>query len=118
MYHNVTQIPWYGEHVARDRFDYEALDEEDPFEVDRQRTHLFKHEGLDLSDISEVWTDNPIFYPGRDDGPADWLVVGEVTGDTVLVPLAPGSAPNKARPIGVYKITGGNLDKSYKEDSR
>jgi hypothetical protein len=118
MYHNVTQTAWYGEQVDRERFDCEALDDEDPFEIDPLRAHLFKHEGLDLCDISEVWTDNPIFYPGREDGPADWLMVGEVTGDTVLVPLAAGSTPNKAKPIGVYKITGGNLDKVYKEDSK
>lgn len=103
--------------MERDRFDVEALDEDDPFEVDDQRMHLFKHEGMDISDISEVWTDNPIFYPGRVDGPADWLMVGEVTGDIVLVPLAPGTDPSKARPIGAYKITGGDLDKRYKEDS-
>lgn len=57
--------------MARTRFDVEALDPEDPFEIDRQLTHLYKHEGMDVSDIYEVWTDNPLFYPGREDGPAD-----------------------------------------------
>jgi hypothetical protein len=47
--------------VGRKRFDIELLDETDPFEVDRQLVHLFKHEGMDLSDVSEVWMDNPAF---------------------------------------------------------
>jgi hypothetical protein len=103
--------------VARTRFDVEALDELDPFELDDQIVHLNKHEGMDVLDIYEVWTDNPLFYPGREDGPADWLMVGEVTGAILLVPLMPGSLPNKARPIGVYQA-GGNLDRQYRQDSR
>jgi hypothetical protein len=105
--------------VPRQRFDYELLDEEDPFEIDRQRVHLFKHVMMDPSDVSEVWTDNPLFYPANEEGDAHWLMVGEVTGDVVMVPLAPGSTPYKARPIGVYKVeTGGTLDRAYKRDTR
>ncbi|HEX5288295.1 MAG TPA: hypothetical protein VFX25_05460 [Streptosporangiaceae bacterium] len=105
--------------MARSKFDYEDLDEVDPFEIDSQLTHLFKHEGMDPGAIYEVWTDNPVFYPGNDEGEADWLMVGEVTGDTVLVPLAAGSQPNKTRPIGVYTVKrGGRLDTQYRADTR
>ncbi|HEX3959788.1 MAG TPA: hypothetical protein VHZ03_24670 [Trebonia sp.] len=37
--------------MPRSRFDYEALDDEDPFEVDSQLSHLFKHDGMDIVDI-------------------------------------------------------------------
>lgn len=102
---------------TRTRLDVEALDEIDPFEVDNQLIHLYKHQGMDIVDAYEVWEDNPLFYPGRDGGPADWLMVGEVTGAILLVPLMPGSCTTKARPIGVYRA-GGNLDRQYRQDSR
>jgi hypothetical protein len=44
MYH-VDQNP------APARFDYELLDDEDPFEVDEQLAHLFKHATLGLENI-------------------------------------------------------------------
>lgn len=103
--------------MTRNRFDIEALDELDPFEIDNQLIHLYKHRGMDLCDVLEVWTDNPLFYPGKEEGPADWLMVGQVPGDILLVPLMPGSRPGKARPIGVY-IAGASLDRKYREDSR
>ena len=102
--------------VARTRFDVEALDETDPFEVDDQLIHLYKHQGMDLCDVYEVWMDNPLFYPGREDKSADWLMVGQVPGDILLVPLAAGRTVNKARPIGVYPCRG-QLDRQYREDS-
>lgn len=37
------------------RFDPDLLDDEDPFEVDHQRAHLFKHAHLGLADVYEVW---------------------------------------------------------------
>ena len=116
---SAAMVAWsYDACVDRKRFDIGLLDEEDPFEVDRQRIHLFKHEEMDLCDVSEVWMDDPAFYPAKEDGAADWLMVGQVPGDILMVPLAPGSTPNKARPIGVYKVTGGLLDKRYREDTR
>ena len=39
-----------------DRLDVDALDEVWPFEVGSQAAHLFKHPGLVLDDVSEVWT--------------------------------------------------------------
>jgi hypothetical protein len=41
--------------MARSRFDTADLDEIDPFEVDHQRFHLFKHEGMDVQMVYEVW---------------------------------------------------------------
>lgn len=106
----------YYERVERSRFDVEGLDETDPFEVDSQLIHLYKHQGMDVCDVYEIWTDNPVFYPASEGGPADWLMVGQVPGDILLVPLAPGESPNKTRPIGVYRA-GRELDKQYREDS-
>ena len=102
--------------MTRGLFDIEALDEVDPFEIDDQLIHLYKHKGMDICDIYEVWTDNPLFYPGSETGPADWLMVGQVPGDILLVPLMPGSSPNKAKPIGVYQA-GRALDLQYRKDS-
>ena len=58
--------------VTRTRFDVEALDEADPFEVDDQLIHLYKHQGMDLCDVYEVWMDNrfsiPVTRTGRQTG--------------------------------------------------
>ena len=32
-------------------FDLDQLDDNDPFEIDRQAAHLFKHAGLGIDDI-------------------------------------------------------------------
>lgn len=98
-------------------FDYELLDETDPFEIDRQRVHLYKHPGLGIMDAYEVWDDNPLFYRALKP-PAHWLLTGEVPGgDVVTVPLCPGRTPAKCRPIGVY-FAPGWLDRLYREDTR
>jgi hypothetical protein len=100
-----------------ERFDYELLDDEDPFEVDSQLAHLFKHERLGLDDVYDVWDDDPRFYPARY-APAHWLLTGLVPGNDVLtVPLCPGKVPAKARPIGVYPAPGW-LDIQYRGDTR
>lgn len=56
-----------------DRFDVDDLDEDWPFEIDRQASHLFKHPGLSLDDIGDVWASEPLFYPAKP--PAHWLMV-------------------------------------------
>jgi hypothetical protein len=68
-------------------FDLELLDDADPFEVDSQAAHLFKHPHLGLADVRDVWANSPIFYPAKP--PADWLMVAEVHGRVLVVPLAP-----------------------------
>ncbi|HZT66947.1 MAG TPA: hypothetical protein VFA11_14255 [Acidimicrobiales bacterium] len=55
-------------------FDIDVLDDDDPFEVDDQVAHLFKHAVLGLDDVYEVWQSNPLFYPAKP--PAHWLMVG------------------------------------------
>jgi hypothetical protein len=105
-------------HVAEAlvRFDYELLDEEDPFEVDAQLAHLYKHSGLGPEDAYEVWADNPRFYPATY-LPAHWMLIGEVPGNQVLaVPLCPGNTPEKCRPIGVYSAPAW-LDRQYRQDT-
>jgi hypothetical protein len=40
--------------------DIDALDDEDPFEVDDQAAHLFKHAGLGVDDAYDVWRSDPL----------------------------------------------------------
>ena len=44
-------------------FDIDALDEFDPFEIDRQHAPLFKHHALGVDDIYEIWKSDPIVFP-------------------------------------------------------
>ena len=80
----------------------DLLDPDDPFEIDVQRAHLSKHVGLGVDDVHEVWRSDPFFYQAQP--PADWLMVAEVSGRVLLVPIAPSryGFPNKCRPIGCY----------------
>ncbi|MEX0698525.1 MAG: hypothetical protein WD354_02225 [Acidimicrobiia bacterium] len=94
--------------MPRVRFDPTLLDASEPFEIDTQLSHLFKHAGLSVDDVYDVFFGRPLFYPAKEDGPADWLMVGEVPGGVVLcVPLAPSRTgrPDVARPIGVYQAS-------------
>ena len=75
-------------------FDLDLLDEEDPFEIDAQAAHLFKHPRLGIEDIRDVWASDPMFYPAKP--PAHWLMVAEVDGTVLMVPLAP--APRRQPP--------------------
>ena len=98
-----------------ERFDVDDLDEDWPFEIDRQASHLFKHPGLGLDDISDVWTSQPLFYPARP--PAHWLMVAEVSGRVMTVPLAPANSGDRrrCRPIGCY-VAADHLARRYRED--
>lgn len=87
--------------VYRNRLDIETLSA-DPFEVDSQVAHLFKHPRLGLDDIRDVWTSDPLFYDA--DPPAHWLMVAEVNKQVLVVPIAPSRTgdPTRCRPIGCY----------------
>jgi hypothetical protein len=61
--------------VGGERFDLDLLDEEDPFEIDTQAAHLFKHPHLGIDDIDDVWASDPLFYPAKP--PAHWLMCAE-----------------------------------------
>ena len=95
----------------------DLLDPDDPFEVNTQLGHLFKHGPFGLEDIYDVWWGDPVFYPAKP--PADWLMVGEVPGDVLVVPLMKpsGSGPGQVRPIGVYRCPE-DLRKLYRLDRR
>lgn len=88
---------------------YDLLDDEDPFEIDDQIAHLFKHPGLSVDDALDVFASDPIFYPAEGPGGAEWLMVAEVAGEVLQVPLAPSnySGPTRMRPLGVYRASAG-----------
>jgi hypothetical protein len=96
-------------------FDIDLLDEDDPFEIGRQAAHLFKHSGLGLDDVHDVWRSDPLFYPAKP--PAHWLMIAELGGRVLVVPLAPPDSgdPMKCRPIGCYEAAD-QLAKRYRED--
>jgi hypothetical protein len=96
-------------------FDLDLLDDTDPFEIDDQAAHLFKHVPLGIDDIYEVWESDPLFYPAVP--PAHWLMVAEVEGRVLVVPLAPPDSgdPSKCRPIGCYEAAV-HLADQYRRD--
>ena len=58
---------------------------------------------------------DPLFYPARP--PAHWLMVAEVAGRVLTVPLAPSRSgdPRSCRPIGCY-VAADHLTRRYQED--
>ena len=101
--------------MSHGRLDIDLLDEEDPFEIDTQAAHLFKHSHLGVDDIDDVWASNPLFYPARP--PAHWLMCAEVGGRVLVVPLAPAHSEDvrRCRPIGCYEAALG-LAAQYRRD--
>jgi hypothetical protein len=101
--------------VAEERFDPDLLDEQDPFEIDSQAAHLFKHPRLGIDDITDVWGSGPLFYPAVP--PAHWLMCAEVSGRVLVVPLAPSRSGDqtRCRPIGCYVASAG-LANQYRRD--
>jgi len=104
-------IHWGGAHV----FDLDRLDDDDPFDVDAQVAHLFKHPHLGLADVRDAWASAPLFYPARP--PAHWLMVASVSGRVLVVPLAPARSgdPSRCRPIGCY-VAAEHLARRFRED--
>jgi hypothetical protein len=96
-------------------FDLDRLNEDDPFEIDAQAAHLFKHPCLGIEDLREVWASDPMFYPAKP--PAHWLMVAEVDGNVLMVPLAPArdGNPTRCRPIGCYEASK-QLADQYRRD--
>ena len=99
--------------MDRERFKVDLLDREDPFEIDNgNRPHLYKHlpmaehrpVSVGIEDILDAYlVGNPLFYPGSDEGEADWIMIAEAPGIVLAVPLAPPQTlnPSKCRPIGL-----------------
>jgi hypothetical protein len=106
----------YAESVDGDRFKPDGLDEENPFEIDDQVPHLFKHESLGLDDVKEVWNSDPLFYPSKP--PAHWLMCARIDGRVLVVPLAPARSgdPRQCRPIGCY-VASRELATQYTRDA-
>ena len=104
-----------------ERFELDALDPDDPFEIDDGNLpHLAKHAPFTADDAIDAWTfGGPLFYPAADDGSADWLMVARIPGAIILVPLAPPRSgdPRRCRPIGIY-VPSRSLIERYEEDSR
>ena len=48
--------------MREERFDLDLLEDEDPFEIDAQAAHPFKHANLGIDDIHDVWVSDPLFY--------------------------------------------------------
>jgi len=102
---------------VRARFDIDRLDPDDPFEIDeRNLPHLYKHlpirEGrhvpVGVEDLKDMYVvGDPIFEPASEDGRADWIMIGEVPGLVLVVPLASSRSgdPRQCRPIGIYAAT-------------
>jgi hypothetical protein len=101
--------------MSRELFDLDLLEDDNPFEIDTQATHLFKHAHLGLQDVYDVWTSDPLFYPAKP--PAHWLLCAEVAGRVLVVPLAPARSgnPRYCRPIGCYEAAR-NLAHQYRRD--
>lgn len=101
--------------MADEPFELDLLDDDDPFEIDVQVAHLFKHTSLGVDDIYDVWGSDPLFYPAIP--PACWLMVAEVEGKVLVVPLATsdGHDPSKCRPIGCYEASL-RLAEQYRRD--
>ena len=98
-----------------ERFDPDLLDDDWPFEIDHQVSHLFKHPHLGVDDIRDVWASEPLFYPAKP--PAHWLMVAEVGGQVLMVPLAPSTTGDlsRCRPIGCY-LAADHLARRFRED--
>ena len=69
------------------RLDLDLLDPEDPFEIDGgNRVHMIKHLPSDDAgkpvavgpeDVLDLYLyGDPDYYPAKEDGPADWLMIG------------------------------------------
>lgn len=108
-------VVWYTLKGVAELFDLDSLDGDEPFEIDAQAAHLFKHPHLGVDDVLDVWASDPLFYPAKP--PAHWLMVAEVGGRVLVGPIAPSRSGDRARcwPIGCYDATSG-LATTYRRD--
>lgn len=52
-----------------DPFDSGLFDEDGPFEIDDQVSHLFKHPSWGVDDSGDVWASDPLFLSRQATGP-------------------------------------------------
>ena len=74
-------------------FDLDLLTSTDPFEIDTQAAHLFKHPNRGIDDIREVWASDPLFYPAKP--PAHWLMAFRSSCGAVPKKFDPGKVPSR-----------------------
>jgi hypothetical protein len=111
-----------------DRFDIDALDSDDPFEVDESNgphlaKHLFTDDGrpvvVTINDVRDHCAGGAaqIYEADPKRGPAHWLMVCRIESVVVTVPLVPSNSgdPTKCRPIGLFETTGDDRA-AYLED--
>ena len=76
---------------------------------------------IELDDVLSLYLWGAVRYyeAPPEAGDAHWLMVGEIDGVLITVPLAPPKSgdPAKCRPIGIFK-TGSGLRTKYLEDTR
>jgi hypothetical protein len=65
--------------------------------------------------VGDVRSSDPLFYPAKP--PAYWLMVGEVAGRVLVVPLAPSRSGDRSRcrPIGCHAAAE-HVARRYRED--
>jgi hypothetical protein len=98
--------------VALEPFDIDALDDEDPFEVDQGNApHLAKHAGCDPELLYSMWAEDPQFHEAKY-RPAHWYMVARVAGTVYCATLMPSqySGPDKCRPIGLMEAPPSMVD--------
>jgi hypothetical protein len=81
------------------------LDGEDPFGIDIQAAHLFRHPHPGIDDIDDVRASDPLFCPAKPS--AHWLMCAETGGRVLMVPLAPsrGGDPGRCGTIGCHEAS-------------
>jgi|SRR5215207_1821469 len=106
--------------MNRDGFDPSLVEPNDPFELDDwNRAHLAKYAPFTEESVLDAWADPGMFFAiAADDRSADWLMIADVGGAIVQVPLAPSQSgdPRRCRPIGVYAATAAQIER-YREEN-
>jgi hypothetical protein len=97
-----------------ERFDPDLLDDEWPFEIDHQVSHLFKHPQLGVDDVEDIWASEPLFYPPSHRPIGSWWP--KSGGGFLMVPLPPSTSgdPSRCRPIGFY-LAADHLARRFRE---
>jgi hypothetical protein len=97
------------------RLDLDALDDDAPFEIDDQAAHLFKH--ATLASTTSTTSGDPTRCSTPPNPRPTGLMVAEVAGNVLVVPIAPPDSgdPSRCRPIGCYPAAQHLVDR-YRED--
>jgi hypothetical protein len=97
---------------------FSLLDPVNPFEWDDDNLpHLHDDPYFGPEDALDVFKDDPECYEDDSDGSADWILVGQVPGEILMVPIAQSrySGFSKVRPITVFPAPE-SLKERYRQD--